>query len=1198
MRLEKVVLNGFKSFADKTEFTFNRDITAIVGPNGCGKSNVVDAIKWVLGNQSPKALRSGQMTDVIFSGSGSRKPSGMSEVQLHFSQVTGQGLENDELVITRRLYKSGESLYQINNSNCRLKDIREMFMDTGVGVSAYSIIEQGQIDQLLHASKIDRRVIFEEAAGISKFKAHKKEALRKLDRTDQNLLRLADIVNEVQKQLRSIKFQAGKARNYLQYSERLKELRVNFSLSEYDKIIKQTKKKNDKIGRFKELFATVVNDVARSDTKVSELGKSIMETESQIGHWDNALVAAKSKIEQHLERIDYLKNRSTELVERKVNAASQINRLEEQMGGFTSQLTTCKTQLQENEELFETNNERLDSINNIIHEINIDCGTIRTELEDEKSGIIDIVRRTAQLHNVIESMSTYRERMADQKDRLSGRADDTKQKLAELLTSKATNKAKLSETEKIIGELQAGLDDKRAKIAANDSELAEYNDRLAEIKEKRSGVQSEINVISDMESKREGLSKSIRKILDSSQNGEGGRYDYIEGIVADIISADSKHAVAVEAALEGMTDALVINSTSKFIADQETYSTLKNRINLLLADKIAPFVDNSDLSKMTAAKGRVVEFVTYESKHATIVWQLLGKTILVDSIDDAIEVSHELGAGYKFVTAGGEVFDGGQRLRIGPVGKTSGLISRKSRLTELENLLAAISIEITSVDENRQSTGRDNEHIAALCKDFRTSIYEANTEKVDAQSKLKILEENIKRLSDEEPMLRSEIDTLDQEISDSVQKEYDSRQKLEELETVNTERNSHIDKLEEQLAYKREYLETHIAEQTELKVLIGQVREQRKSIQQRSSSLQSQLQHARMALESSRTDLLGCDEQVLQTQRNILTATSAVSELYVDKEKAQKKSTFLHAEIGEQRRLQRETENTLRTKRTEQSEVEQQMHAVELDLSQLSVKNEDLIQRVSEELGLNLAEAYQNFEEQEVDWNEVRQEIKDLRGKISRLGNVNVDAIEEQTELEERYEFLSKQVEDLNESKLQLEQLINKINKESREKFVVTFEEVRKNFQILFRKLFGGGKADIILENPDDVLESGIEIMAKPPGKETRSISLLSGGEKTMTAMGLLFAVFKSKPSPFCILDEVDAALDEANNERFNMIVQEFREQSQFVIITHSKRTMSIAEVLFGVTMQTRGVSKKISVQFDSVDSDGDIDTEPDAAVA
>lgn len=1198
MRLEKVVLNGFKSFADKTEFSFNRDITAIVGPNGCGKSNVVDAIKWVLGNQSPKALRSGHMTDVIFSGSGSRKPSGMSEVKLHFSEVAGLGLENDELVITRRLFKSGESVYQINNSNCRLKDIREMFMDTGIGVSAYSIIEQGQIDQLLHASKTDRRMIFEEAAGISKFKAHKKEALRKLDRTDQNLLRLADIVNEVQKQLRSIKLQAGKARNYLQYSERLKELRVNYSLAEYDKIVKQTKEKNSVVGRFKEQFASVVSEVARNDALLSELGKSSIDTEGQISHWDNALVAAKSKIEQNLERIEFLKKRIIELRQRKENASEQIQKFGEQTSEFTSRIGTCEAELEQNDRVFAEKNEALDTLQSIVHDINIECGSIQTKLEDEKSGIIDIVRRTAQLHNEIESMSTYRVRMADQRDRLSGRAKEAKAKLTELLTAKAQNKTKLADVEKVIAQLQQGLDEKRQQVAANDSQLGQFNDNLALAKEKRSGMASEINVISDMEAKREGLNKSVKAILESRAGDGSDRYDYVDGIVADVIRADVKYAVAVEAALEGIADTLVINSTGKFLADRETYENLESRVNLLCTDRISPFVDTADLSQITSVKGRVVEFVNYESKHTAVAWQLLGRTILVETLDDAIEVSRKLGTGYKFVTSKGEVFDGTACMSVGPVGKSTGLISRKSRLTDLEDQLTGITLEISGIEENLQQTNRQNDHLAALCKDFRTSIYEANTEKVDAESKLRMLDDNIKRLSDEEPVLLNEIETLENEISESVQKEYDSRQKLDELEAVNTERNEHIEVLENELAGKRELLETHVAEQTELKIRLGQIREQRNSIQQQNSSLQSQLQHARIAMESSRTELLGCDEQVLETERNILSSGSAVSELFVEKEKAQKISTDLHTEIDEMRRRQKETEETLRQKRTLQAEVEQKMHAVELQLSQLSVKDEDLTQRVEEELGLDLAAAYENFEQQDVDWEQVRQEIATLRGKIERLGNVNVDAIDEQQELEDRFEFLSTQVQDLNDSKIQLEQLINKINKESREKFIVTFEEVQKNFRELFRKLFGGGKADIVLEDPDDVLESGIEIIARPPGKETRSISLLSGGEKTLTALGLLFAIFKSKPSPFCVLDEVDAALDEANNERFNMIVQEFRKQSQFIIITHSKRTMSIAEVLFGVTMQTRGVSKKISVQFDGADTETDTDGESDAAVA
>ena len=337
---------------------------------------------------------------------------------------------------------------------------------------------------------------------------------------------------------------------------------------------------------------------------------------------------------------------------------------------------------------------------------------------------------------------------------------------------------------------------------------------------------------------------------------------------------------------------------------------------------------------------------------------------------------------------------------------------------------------------------------------------------------------------------------------------------------------------------------------------------------------------------------MSCDEQILQTERQILSSESSISSLFVEKEKAQRISIEMHEKVRTMIQQKEETENLLRQKRTEQAEVEQQMHEVQLELSQLAVRDEDLTQRVLEELRIDIAEAYENFEQTDVDWDAIREEIDDLRGKIERLGNVNVDAIKEQEELEERFNFLTDQVEDLTRSKTQLEQLIARINKESMERFQVTFDEVRSNFQVIFRKLFGGGKADIILEDPDNILDCGIEILAKPPGKETRSLSLLSGGEKTMTAIALLFAIFKTKPSPFCVLDEVDAALDEANNERFNMIVREFQKRSQFVIITHSKRTMSIADMLFGVTMQVQGVSKKISVQFDSTD------TESDAAVA
>jgi chromosome segregation protein len=1182
MKLEKVVLNGFKSFADKTEFEFDANITAIVGPNGCGKSNVVDAIKWVLGEQSAKSLRSGQMADVIFSGSGSRKPMGMAEVGLFFSDVAGQiPLENDQLQISRRLYKSGESEYLINGKVCRLKDIKELFMDTGMGVRAYSIIEQGQVDQLINVSKIDRRLIFEEAAGISKYKAHKKEALRKLERTEQNLLRLADIVGEVQKQLRSVKLQAGKARNYLQYTQRLKELRVNFSLSEFHQLKNTTQEKNAIHSRLQEDFAVVVAQLAKSDALVSELSDQVMQTESDINRADNTLVAVKGKIEQQFERIEFLKNRLDELEKRKVTAAEQITKLQEQSSKLAGELAASETELQTSQSLLESRNEMLEELNHVIHEIDMRTAALDADLQDEKSGIIDIVRRTAQLHNEVQSMSAYRSNLSGQKDRLSTRASAAKAQLEQLLTEKAQHQARHGEITQVLVQLQENLDAKRATIEELSTQTTRDNQELVKLRESRSALQSERSVLADMEKRHEGLNKGVKAIL---QQKTTGAYDYIDGILADIISADVKYAAAVEAALEGKADSLVVSSTSKLLADKAALEKMESRVRFLCTDRIAPFSDSIDLSQYAGVVGRLVEFLKFDPHYAPLLWHILGKTIVVDSLETAIDLSADLGRGYRIVTMAGEFLDSAIALAAGPMGKATGLISRKSRLRELETQLADLSLQITAIDDKRERNEQQNEHLAKLCKELRTAIYEANTEKVEVNSKLSLLEQNIKRLSEEQPSILGEIGLIEEQIAQSVKKEYDSKQKLEELEEINTQRQAHIAELEGNLDGQKKLQQQKAAELTEIKVMIGQIAEQCKAVKQKISSIQSQLQHAQMAVESARAELAGSSQQIDQTQRNILAAENTVSELYVEKEQAQKTSIELHQKVEQLIEQQKQADQELRSHRARQTQVDQDMNQVKLELGQLQVKTEDLTQRVQEELQINIAEAYQNYQQENIDWDAVKAEIADLRSKIERLGNVNVDSINEQDELEKRNEFLSTQVADLNSGKDQLQQLINRINKDSREKFRVTFEQVRVNFQELFRKLFGGGKADVVLENPEDILECGIEIVAKPPGKETRSISLMSGGEKTMTAIALLFAIFKSKPSPFCLLDEVDAALDEANNERFNLIVREFQKMSQFVIITHSKRTMSIADVLFGVTMQQQGVSKKISVRFDQVE--------------
>jgi chromosome segregation protein len=1195
MKLKKIVLNGFKSFADKTEFCFDSPITAIVGPNGCGKSNVVDAVKWVLGEQSAKSLRGGHMSDVIFSGSSSRKALGTAEVNLVMSNPEGTrsgklSVETDEVQITRRIFMSGESEYRINNKVCRLKDIRELFMDTGIGARAYSILEQGQIDKVLSVSKTDRRAIFEDAAGISKYKAHKKEALRKLERTEQNLLRLADVLGEVGKQLRSVKHQAGKARNYLRYTERLKELQVNYSLAEYAKNQSQLNEKKASLEQEQKKFGELAAEVAREDNLMSELGRRIIETENKLNRTDSSLVAVRSKIEQKLQRIEFLQERVEELGQRKESAGESVNKLREQENLFKTDLARIREKMVECEETFDEKSRAMEQIQKDVQTINAECASLEANLEDEKSGVIDIVRRTAQLHNEIQSISIYRSSLSSQKDRLSGRADSAKEELEQLLTDKAQHKARLGDIEKVLGELSESLESKRREAEEVEELIVADNKRLAHSKEARSALSGELSILTDMEKRREGLTTDVKSILEN-KSVEEGRLDYVEGILADIVAADFEYSSAVEAGLEGKTDALVVNSTRKLLADtgrKGAFEKLEGRVNFICFDRVEPFVDTKDLSQLPYVKGRLVEFIKYESKYAPLLWKLLGKTIVIETMDAAVELAGELGQAYTFVTLKGETFSRDGSIKLGPLGKTTGLISRKSRLRQLEQTIANITSEIEGLEEQNEKYKQGSLHLSNLCKELRTAVYEANTEEMQVNSKLSVLEQSIQRLRQEQPLIASEIDQLEAEIAQSVQKEYNSKQKLEELEAVNSERTERIAELEGKYAEQKELLQTETGRLTDMKVSLVQITEQRKGLKQTIGHLSSQMQANQTAAESALSEIQSCDEQLARAARDILECEAAVSELYVEKEKTQENTTKLHREVDKLIEEQKQTEELIHRKRAEKHEMESVISELRIEAGQLEVKVQDLVERVQEELQIDLVAAYEDYMQSEVDWEQVREEITELRAKIERLGNVNLDAIDEQESLEQRYEFLSKQVEDLNVSQAQLQQLINRLNKQSREKFKETFEEVKVHFQQVFRRLFGGGKADIYLEEAEDILDAGVEIMARPPGKQTRSISLLSGGEKSLTAIALLFAIFKTKPSPFCFLDEIDAALDEANNERFNMMVREFQKDSQFIIITHAKRTMSIADVLFGITMQTKGVSKKISVRFDRMDEEAE----------
>jgi chromosome segregation protein len=1185
MRLEKIILDGFKSFADRTEFQFHEAITGIVGPNGCGKSNVVDAVKWVLGEQKVKNLRSDQMADVIFGGSGTRKPLNSAEVTLVLSNPQGSAsgrlpLDVDEVKVSRRIYRTGESEYRINDKLSRLKDVRELFMDTGVATRAYSIIEQGQVEQLVSASKSDRRLVFEEAAGISKYKAHKKEAGRKLEHTEQNLLRLADILEEVAKRLRSVKLQAGKARNYLEYTQKLKELQVNYSLVEFGKNKEQLESNSRALQEAQERFSIVAGDEAAAEAEASRLANSIIETEHQLSEAGNGLVAVQSKIDQRLQRIDFLRSRMTELGKRKEGAAAEIERLRQQAVTVTRDLERHRQELAGCDGVVQQRTKAIGEMQAIVQDMEDQIAGLEAELDDEKSGIIDIVRRTAQLHNEIQSLSNYRDNLSNQRNRLAGRAQTAKAELERLLTDKAQHNARQADITHVLAELEQNLESKRRQMEETEGLLSEDRQQLSANKESRGALSSELGVLADMERRREGLGQPVRKILQSQADAQQKR-DYIDGIVAEKIGTSVDYSPAVEAALEGMTDVLLIEDTARLLQDREMVAKLEGRVHFRSLDCVSPFMDDVDWSSEAGVKGRLVEFVSYDGKYAPLVWNLLGKTLVVDSLETATSLSARTAGEYRFVTLQGECLNADGIVRLGPMGRTSGLISRRSRINQLEENLARVNAEIVRLDGQIQKHIQSKTHLDKLCKDLRTAVYEASTERMQVGSKLALFEQSIKRLKEEEPLIASELGSLETQIAESVQREYDSKQRLQELEAVNNQRAARIRELEARYDEARQQQNSRVRELTDLKVAMGQVLEQQKGLRQIIERTQSQIQTSQQAIGASQDQIQSCAAQMAEAQRDTLECESAVSGLFAEKDVCQQNNRRLQEELQSLTGRQKEKEEVVRTLRGQKSQVEQMINEIRIQLGQVQVRQQDLNDRVRDELQIDLAQAFESRTVNDVDWEQVKGEINDLRGKIERLGNVNLDAIEEQAGLEERHNFLATQVQDLNESKNQLQVLITQLNKKSRERFVETFEQIRANFQQVFRKLFGGGKADIVLEDSDDVLEAGIEVIAKPPGKETRSISLLSGGEKSMTALALLFSVFRTKPSPFCFLDEVDAALDEANNERFNLLLRDFRQDSQFIVITHSKRTMSMAHMLFGITMQTQGVSKKISIRFE-----------------
>jgi chromosome segregation protein len=1208
MIFKSLIVQGFKSFADRTEFHFDDGITGVVGPNGCGKSNVLDAVKWVLGEQSAKSLRGSQMLDVIFSGSGTRKPAGMAEAELVFDNTSGRlAIDQTEVAVTRRLYRSGESEYLLNKQPSRLRDIRELFLDTGIGSDAYSFIEQGKVDALLQANPQERRTIFEQAAGVAKYKARRKEAERKLERVEQNLLRVEDIIEEVESRLRSVKLQAGKARSYQEHAARLSELRASYSLAEYHRLAEEHAAVSRAASEAEDRQAEVRAAISQSETETSELDTRLLELNETISRLDDHHLRIQAEVRADEERVAQSRGRAGEqqqvlarcrerlVAERRRAAEVRMRReqLEQQVTELTEQISAKQTAIQEASVVEQAEARRL--------------AELQAELDDEKSGLIDLLRRSSQLSNEIQGLDTHQENLRGEKGRLSQRDARISEELESLLVRKAESEGRQREVEALIAEQNRRLEEKRRQAAQVVAERDSASKELALNKEQRSALQSQMRVLDEVTRKLEGVEAGVREVIRRRDTDETGRaYDYVAGMVGQLIETDSEYASVIEASLGEMDQYLVVTDRRRFFAEADAFGELAGRVNVICLDLLPPFVASPDLSQETGVVARAMDLVRpsalvggellvdgerlVRDDFNRLLKHLLDRTVVVESLDVARRLRGTQPGGHRFITRDGQVLEVDGRVSVGPTGTRAGLVARQSQVHDLARQLEQIEQQIAEWDDRRNRLSAEAAHLEQLQKELRDSIYDANAARVECASRIENLAEGVSRLTREQPMIVGQITTIEQAIAEAVERADRNKDTLSEVRRQNTEREARVEQLHGQVdavVTRRTAIRDQV---TELRVELGQITEKHAAVVQTVGELGLEAVDAERAAGRAADEARECAERIDQAERAILTTQSQLAELYLSKER-------VRADGLEQRRAREQTlhrreqlAGRIKELRDELEEVESGLHQLQMRLGETNVRREELVSRVLDELQIDLPEQYargfETDEEQGADhWEAVEEEIAELRGKIDRLGNVNLDAIAEQEELEERLGFLTTQCEDLTESRQQLEQLIGKLNRESRDRFITSFTQIREQFQELYRRLFGGGKADILLEDEEDVLECGIEIVARPPGKELQRLTLLSGGEKSMTAIALLLAIFSTRPSPFAILDEVDAALDEANNERFNRIIQDFMTKSQFIVVTHSKRTMSITNRLYGVTMQEAGVSKLVSVRFDEATS-------------
>lgn len=1200
MQLQKLELYGFKSFADKTEFIFDNGMTVFCGPNGCGKSNIVDAVKWVLGEQSAKSLRGSEMADVIFNGTANRKSLGFAEVSLTILNDKGMlPVDYEEVRITRRLYRSGDSEYLINMQPVRLCDIRELFMDTGIGMDAYSVMEQGKIDAVLQSNPSDRRAVFEEAAGISKYKAKKHAAMLKLERVEQNLLRLGDIIEEVEKQLRSIKRQASAARRYKESSDLLNERKVQLALHRYHELGQDVKAVEDEIWQGRDKLQSLRSSSEKKEAERTELETSAIEMDKKIARVDSADAEIQSQMAAAEEAVNLNRERMQELQLAESKYTSEINMLTSRLNDARRELERSQHEIGAIEDGLATETASLEAQLAAIKEMTEQCMAIARDIEKQRIEVMDLMRLTASQQNRLSTLDAERNSIENQRTRITQRIEDRRGELAhieERLTADVGEIDSLSEQldgyQVVMVEKQARRNDVKTRVELLGDKIAEKRSHLAARESRR-------QVLQDLEEKHEGLNQGVVNILQEMKTNGGGAAG-VKGMVADLMQADMEHAPALEAALGESAQYLVTESIAHSIrAVENLKQNQKGRATFLSLDRMEHNGHDPLPETNGCFIGRAHELIQCDDAHKPLFASLLHNTLIVTDLKGAVEMSSNGFRRFRLVTLEGDIIDSDGAVTGGSNQGRMGVISRKSELHAITAELQGLEAEIERLQEEYTQRAHERDELEIAVDELRNKIHAATVDLAEKRKELSRLTDTKERFAEEMESARTEFEELGRSLGQVSRQKMVVQIQLDELRSKEQAVRSQIETMDADRKEKDDQRAGLEARATELKVHIARQRERSESLKFAIERYRRSIEENEAAIERDRQEIELCGRRRQDSAAVIEQRQAEIDRLIVEREALKQNSVELRNRRAELAERLTAVQEELKALRGEAEQREDGIHKLELKLNETRLRLDNLEETTRERHRVSLKDTIAEFiaaleaEEQPTDWNALRAEIENLEEKIQRMGNVNLNAIDEQEQLETRDSFLTSQRDDLASAKNSLQDVIRKINRTSRDMFQQTFIAVRENFGITFRKLFGGGKADIILEEDKDILDAGIEIVAKPPGKELRSISLMSGGEKSLTAVALLFAIFQSKPSPFCILDEVDAALDESNTDRFIAIIREFTE-SQFIIISHSRRTIASADTLYGITMQESGVSKRIAVKLEETSEE----LEPDEAVA